>query len=288
MISKASGKFDYSVDHTQYVKIGDIPESFKGEDICLDLANPTICLDMTSNLGIPITGSIDITPVISGREVSANKISISGVTLPYCESASKTDTKKYCICNSNADCAAGYEPLNADLSKLLKQIPDELKVTIQANVDSKKTAVIEPEADYTFDLAYKIDVPLSFGSDFKFSTETTLDLSSAQTLTSMGNFGLKGKAVNDSPIGLNITLALLDENGSVIPQSKASTLSIAAATTSDIEFYLSPTDKSRKIKDARLTITVTAKPGVVLKKTDSIQLTDLVAVAPEGITVSSN
>lgn len=286
-ISKATGRFKYDLDNTQTVSIGNIPEAFKGDGVCLDLANPQICLEMSSNLGIPITGSLEIIPVISGKEITANKILIDNVVLPYTANSASKDTKKYCICNTKADCAAGYEPLTANVSQLLKQIPEQLKISIKAAVDEKKAAVIEPKADYTFDIAYKLDVPLSFGSEFKFSTETKLDLSSAEALTSMGSFGLKGKAVNDSPIGLNITLSLLDEKGSVIPQSKPSAMSIAPASTSDIEFYLTPTDKTKKVKDANLTITVTAKPGVALKNTDSVQLIDLVAIAPEGLTISS-
>ena len=282
-ISKASGKFKYDINSTSEVKIDDVPEMLKSEDVCLDLLNPQIYLEMNSNIGIPINGTLTITPVINGKEASA--ITVTNVSLPYSSKASGTSTKKYCICNKASDCAAGYEPLTADVSGLLKRIPDELKIDVKAAVDQNVQSVIEPAADYTFDIDYRIEVPMTFGDDFKFSCTTTLDMSEASSLTSMGKFSLKGKAVNDSPLGLDIKLELLDGNGGIIPQSGESIISIAPEGTSDIAFSISPTDKSREIRSGQLTITATAKPGVALKESHSIQLTDLVATAPEGISL---
>lgn len=286
-ISKIKGRFNCDINSSENVKIGDIPESMKREDLCLDLFCPTISFELTGNLGIPASGSIEIVPIVRGQEIADDMIIVDNVVLPYSANPSIPETRKYCICNSKADCETGFEALEADISKLLKRIPDELKVTLKARVDEKQVSIIEPQADYSFDVVYKIDVPLSFGDDFKFSTQTTIDLSSAETLTKMGDFRLKGKAVNSSPLRLSITLDLLDANDSVIVQQQISSVSIEPATTSDIEFYLSPADNTKKIKNARLTIAVTSKPGVVLKNTDSIQLLDLVVTAPEGLTIST-
>ena len=102
----------------------------------------------------------------------------------------------------------------------------------------------------------------------------------------MGEFGIKGKAVNTSPLNLNVEMILLDPDDAVIPQSKSSTIAVKGDSTSDIEFYLSPIDKTRKIAKGQLVITVTAIEGIALTKDSSLQLTDLAAVLPEGITYS--
>ena len=102
----------------------------------------------------------------------------------------------------------------------------------------------------------------------------------------MGEFGIKGKAVNTSPLNLNVEMILLDPDDAVIPQSKSSTIAVKGDSTSDIEFYLSPIDKTKKISKGKLVITVTAIEGIALTKDSSLQLTDLAAVLPEGITYS--
>lgn len=283
-VKKATGTFSYSVDQSTSISLSSFPDKLKEEGVNLDLADPQLLLNITTNLGIPLVGDIELTPVVKQKPVEANKIVVKGVRLPSSTSSATNTTKSFVICQNAATAPAGYEVLQAQIKNLLSQIPDELKVSIKAAVDETVKSVVEPKASYILDIAYAINVPLQFGENFRFSAESDLDISSAASLTSMGDFGIKGKVLNESPLNLNVEMKLLDENGQLVPQSKKSDINIAGKATSDIEFYLSPSDKNKKVSKARMIIVVTAKPGVTLNESNGIQFTELVAVAPEGLT----
>lgn len=210
---------------------------------------------------------------------------IPSITLPYSTTASQTVTKSFVICKSAATAPAGYEVLEADVASLLAHIPEELRVEIRAGVDQNALSVLETNAEYSLDLTYGVEAPIAFGADFRFTTNTEFDMSQVSQFTSYGDFSIKGKAVNDSPINLTVDLVLLDAQGAEIPQTKPCKLVLNGAATSDIELELSPADQTRAISKGRLDITVTAVPDMPLMETSSLQLVDMVAVLPHGVTV---
>ena len=285
-MSKATGVFSYNVEQSTSVKLDNLPEILRDDSLTPDLDDPQITLSIKSNLGIPMKGNLDLIPNKGATIQEENKIQLHNIVLPCAESSKDTLTKRFVICKSATTAPPGYEVLEADVTKLLTNIPDSLSISINAAVDETTLSVVEPSADYILDLTYGISAPLAFGKDFHFSTDTDIDLSAIANYTEIGSFGITGKAVNDSPLNVNVELILLDDADVVIPQSKSSTIAIQGNATSDIAFYLSPTDKTRKISKGRLVISVTAVEGVALTENSSLQLTDLVAVLPEGITYS--
>ena len=285
-LSKASGVFSYDIEQETSLELDTLPDALKGDNLCLDLGDPQLNLDISTNLGIPMSATLELIPYVNGSAVESNKVTLNNVQLPCSEDATKTSVKKYTICKAASSAPAGREFIEANISNLLKQIPDKLTIKIIAGVDPNQTSVLEPSATYTLDIAYGINVPLSFGKDFSFTTDTELDLSGAASVIAMGDFGLKGKVLNDSPLNLSVQLDLLDPDGKVVPQSKSSSINIAGAKTSDFEIFLSPSDKSREIKSAKLTIKVSAIPDVPVKESDCLQFLNLVAVSASGITVN--
>ena len=285
-MSKATGIFSYNVEEKTSVVLDNLPDFLRDDSLSPDLDDPQITLSIKSNLGIPMKGDLDLIPYNAGEVQEENKIVLHDIALPYSDAAKDTITKAFVICKSATTAPPGYEVLEADVTKLLTNIPDSLQISIKANVDESKNSIIEPTADYKLDLSYGIIAPLAFGKDFHFSTTTDLDLSAIADYTSIGEFGIKGKAVNTSPLNLNVEMILLDPEDVVIPQSKPCTIAVQGNATSDIEFYLSPTDKTRQIAKGQLVITLTAIEGVALTEDSSLQLTDLAAVLPEGITYS--
>ena len=284
-LSKATGVISYELDNPTTVKLDNLPEMLRDGSLSPDLDDPQITLSVKSNLGIPMKGDLELIPYLGGTVQEENKISLS-ITLPYAESAVDTLTKRFVVCKSATTAPPGYEVLEADVTKLLTNIPDSIRIDIKAAVDETTASILEPSATYVLDLAYGITAPLAFGKDFHFSTTTDIDLSMIADYTEIGSFGITGKAVNDSPLNVNVEMVLLDSEDAVIPQDKPSTIAIQGNTTSDIAFYLSPTDKTKKISKAHLIISVTAVEGVALTENSSLQLTDLAAVLPDGITYS--
>lgn len=285
-VTKASGVFSYDIPE-QVTKLdlsSMMPDMLKGDNLTLDFADPVMNLDIASNLGIPMTANIELVPYIGGNPVEGNIIQLKNIELPYSPTPSNTDKKSFSLCKDASSAPAGRTFLQADINRLLTQIPDYVEVKINAGVVSSATAVLEPSAKYTLVIDYGISVPLTFGEDFKFATETELDLSSAAALVEMGDFTIVGKVVNESPLNLSVTVDLLDNAGTVIPQNTPTSINIQGAATSPVTISLSTSDKSRAVSKAKLIVLVTAVPDKPLKKTDCLQFIDLAAKA-SGITV---
>ena len=285
-MSRVISLISYELDNPTTVKLDNLPEMLRDGSLSPDLDDPQITLSVKSNLGIPMKGDLDLIPYLGGAVQEENKIILHNIELPYAENAADTLTKRFVICKSATTAPPGHEVLEADVTKLLTNIPDSIQINIKASVDETVPSILEPSATYVLDLDYGITAPLAFGKDFHFSTTTDIDLSMIADYTQIGSFGITGKAVNDSPLNVNVQMILLDTEDEEIPQNKPSTIAIQGNTTSDIAFYLSPTDKTKKISKAHLVISVTAVEGVALTENSSLQLTDLAAVLPDGITYS--
>ena len=284
-IAKAKGIFSYDFNQVTTVQLGELPDALKDDRMCIDLTNPRISLDINTNIGIPLSGSLEIVPYCDDQPVTENIITLENVVLPYFASASEDVAKGFCICNNKSSVPDGYEFIKADLSKILKQVPDSIQIRINGNAGGGVLSVVEPKAEYKFDVEYGITVPLSFGEDFSMTAETEIDMTSVQKFTALGDFGITGQVVNETPLSLSVKLDILDGDGKIIPQSKENTLSIGGKGTSDIEFFISPSDKSRAIAKARLTISITAVSDEAVKPSECLQFINLVAVIPEGVTI---
>ena len=286
-VSKASGSFSYDLEQETTLNLDSMPDMLKSESICLDLADPVLNLDIATNLGIPMTATLELIPYRGNEVMAENTVTLSNVRLPYSSTSATTDKKSYSICKAASSAPAGREFIEADITKILKQLPDYIKVKIIAGVDPAVTAILEPSAKYTLDIDYGVKVPLAFGKDFMFSTDATIPLQSVASIAAMGDFSISGEVRNDSPLNLSAELELLDADGNVIPQSEKSSINIKGASTSPIIISLSTIDKSRAVDSGKITIKVTAIPDKPVKKTDCLQFLNLVAKA-KGITVDVN
>lgn len=267
------------------VPVDDLPDAFRDDNVCLDLNNPQLTLDINTNLGIPLNASLELVPIINGQPVTDNTVKLEKVTLPCSASSADVVRKRYCLCNDKTAVPEGYEFLKADLSKILRQIPDSIQIRIDANVGGEGTYVFDPKARYTFYIDYEVIVPMAFNDDFSMTTETEIDLSGIQAISSLGEFGITGQVVNETPLSLDVVMDILDEAGNVIPQSQKSTIKICGKGTSDLELYIAPSDKSKVISKARFTISITAVSNEPVKPSECLQFINLVAVAPKGIDI---
>ena len=183
--------FSYDFDQESELSLSDLPAMLRDENVCLDLTNPLINLDITTNLGIPMTANLELVPYRGDVPDAANTIIVENVELPYSATSAATDTKRYLIGKVNTSTDPDVIFINADLGGLIKQLPDKLQVKIHAGVQPTKQAILEPAATYTLDINYGVNVVLAFGKDFRFTTSTEVDLSSAKQIIELGDFGIR-------------------------------------------------------------------------------------------------
>ena len=217
--SSIKGKIEYKLDdNSQVIKLEGLPDIITGEGVTLDIANPALKLKAVTNMGIPVKGSVSITPVREGVADEEGKIELS-LAIDGTADYTKKDSVIYYIAESKVGMPVGYTFVECrNIRPLIQRIPDELKITFNAETDGNKECVVVPDAKYSFDIQYAFVCPLAFGDKFEFNYQDTLKGIGSE----IGKF-LKGNTIqlggdieNQLPLELKLTIDMLDSDGKVI------------------------------------------------------------------------
>ena len=294
-IKKVVANVDYKIDSIkQTIPLTDLPDFMKGDGFVLDLANPHLAITVKTNMNIPVSGKINITPIVNGEE-SANGRVEANITLPCSPDPAVTDSTVFWFGEDEEACPADYVFIPAEINKLIRYIPDELKIELEANVDPAKKCAIEPSAKYTLDADYDITVPLAFGPDFHIEICDTINgiTPIVGQLLEKNNLQLGGSVTSALPIQLLLDIELLDEDYNLIPSEPVQQK--IRACNSDGSPSVSPLDLKLDILDGndaknisalKLTFAITS-PNVTtmpLSDDDFVQV-DLKIAVPGGVTV---
>lgn len=285
-VSNISGNIDYRTDPiAKKINLDNLPEFLKNDDICLDLYNPYILIDAQTNIGIPMQADVVINDAID-----------ASIEFPVSSSCYDFVSEKYWLGINTGDIPKDFTFVEIEnLSSILKPIPDELNIILNANTIKEEEAIFETAASYDMDVKYQVVLPFAFGSDFSFvykdSIAISKDISDALKATAIR---LGGKFINGFPLQLDLEVSLIDQDNNTIELEVPAYQRISSCnpdgTPSESELQL-----DIKLKDSKYQGTikaigfkVSATPeeavGVALTEDAYLQLF-LTAIFPEGITL---
>ena len=231
--SKIRGKIEYDLStDSQRFNIAGLPDILTEENFRLDIANAALKLKVRSNMGIPVKGSIEIVPVRNGNRDEDGKFSIS-LEINGAADASETDSVMIYVAGNQAGKPEGYSFIKNDKIKdLIKRIPDQLEINFNALTDGTKESVIQPDADYIFDVDYAFVCPLAFGEDFNITVRDTLKGigENVGKILQQNPVVLSGEVENQLPLALEMEIDLLDSEGNVIPVENKPVQQIASCS----------------------------------------------------------
>lgn len=216
--SKLYGIIDYDIDPiNQELTLNNIPEFLRSDDCVLDVENPHIALSLNSNVGIPVDGVLSIIPSIGG-EIREEGVIELNIYIPMCEEGELEKVTNYWISADRSSCPEGYVFLEADLSELIKKIPDGLFVILDAELNDDEQHYIDIDTKYRIELSYDLVVPLVFGDEFQISLRDTLiDIPKfiSETLRS-STIDLLGSVTNSLPFQLELGISALDSHNNPV------------------------------------------------------------------------
>ena len=295
-VLKLEGKVDYSIDEVnESISLTDLPDFLRSDDICLDIENPRIVLDVITNMGIPIVGTLSLTPYKNGAIVQDANMEID-LSLPYSESSDKMVTKTLWIAANNNGAPADAIFVEAKLSNLIKAIPDSIAISISGGTDPAKSIVVETTADYVLDLKYMLEIPLAFGEDLRFVLSDVIDVTEAGigNILKMGEIQLVGWVDNALPLNFNVSIEMLDADDNVlatepVSQSIAACKKDGSATQSPLNLKIAAKNGTDMTKLAKLKVEfeITSKnvSGVPIRSESYIQA-KLGLNLPKGVTLN--
>lgn len=295
-IAQVEAVVDYQIEGiNETFKISGLPEFMKGDDFVIDLANPHLVIKAKTNMGIPVSGNLSIIPLIGGVENTDARIDAT-IKLPYTDSAEKTDSVVLWFGADKGSCPADYTFIEADVNKLIRQIPDELKLQLSAGTESDKACILDPSAEYDLGVSYDFVVPMAFGEDLHIELSDTMAIASPilSQMLEKNSVQLAGSVTSSLPVQLELNVELLDDNNQAIPMSVAAKQKISAgnsdgsAAVSPLDFTLDLADgaSATNLSGIKLTFVVSApnSTGRPIGENDFVQA-DLKIAAPEGVTL---
>jgi len=290
-IEKAVVNVGYDVKEESVVELGNIPQELQGEDVNLAL-NPEITINLSTNFGAPLVGSFTFVPYIKGVALEDCKVEIKGIAMPVSKDASETLTTKYVIGANPPAQQSGVVPVVCDLSPLMKRVPDQIKLTVNATIDSEDECIIFPSAKYVCKMDYAFSVPLCFGKGMNLDLTSLVEVDSATgDYFKYGSVRLNLDIINVLPIGIKCDVKLLDDKGAEVALKQPVVLDIKpgdgnTATTQTFNPELNLVDKTNPvIRNISLKFTASATPDVAVSEDQYLQVTRMTVTLPEGVTM---
>lgn len=170
VINAATGKFNPSIDVTDSeIELNDLPDFLTNEKVVVDLYNPQIILNANSDL--PLKGFVNAKLI-----AVKNNQTIKTVVIP--EFSIKPGINKVCISRRDEAIPSDIteKVIVPELSEIISQVPDVIKLEIDARADKDQVYTFELGHNYSLTgINYSILAPLAFGENAKIVYSDTED-----------------------------------------------------------------------------------------------------------------
>lgn len=290
------GKVDIELDEiVEQILLDDIPQYLKGEDVYLDFTSPYATVSLKTNSGVPIVMEADLAPVFNSGEGQSVSVTLES---PVSYDENTEETVNYWLASeSPADLPSDYQWVSADIKGLLSRIPDRLDISVRpySNVDSEEDHFIDCNASYNFSGEMGFVLPFSFGDGLYVPVRDTLDNMPEEIGTALTNADimLNGTVHSSFPVALKLSGYFLNSSYQAldieIPEQEISAGgSDGTQTTSQLNITVPKSPKAEEIAYLVFQFEIQNGTGVQISENSTVQITDISAGIPGGLTLDLN
>lgn len=273
-------KVDYSLDQSFKTPFFALPDAFS--EATLELPNASLDVNVRTNMALHLAGSADLKS--PGAAAPAANIDF---TIPFSLDPAVFET------------SSTHNEVN--LNSLLAEASDSIEFAATIATDKTQYCVIQPDAEYGFELGFDLQVPLALGAGSLIEFADTIEIG-ADTGKQIGqilqnsSIGIRSNVYNSIPVSASVTVGFLslDEATGVytnIPLNSPVTVQLPAAGESGLLNIVLGSEEGNTalntLTHMLLTINVSAN-GQALKDSDFIVLTDIYLLLPQGIHIDGN
>lgn len=297
---------DMYSDTENLVMLDGIPSFLKADDVRLVFNNPRLEVELSSNIGVPMTAEAVMTgmdyDMNTGMYEDADVSLAIALDAPYTTgNASAPEWVRYWVSpvNPGSDMPAGYEWIqNTELRTFLSRIPDALKVDVEAATDLTKDVrhQLYFDRDYEVGGDMKFILPFEFGSGLYLPVRQTIDgvpeiVSSALSSASLT---ITGKVFSTLPVDVELGIILLDyDNRQVGALKNVQTIQSANADGTPSESYLNLSSEGMEITGEVYSVALefvlsSDIDGLSFSDESFLSVQDVTLSVPGGITVNTS
>lgn len=211
-ISSVTGKFNPEIDMTDLgsVDVTGVPDFLRGDDVCVDLANPQVLLTIKSDLSL--AGRVKGQIVAFYDDGTTRKVEVKWMKI------NAGDTTTICICR-NGENITGYDVVQSvpDLSTIIERIPDRIEFSAEAEADAETEAEFELGRTYNIQPKYSVEAPIAFAENAKIVYRDSVDGWNSDLedyeLSDNSYIELTANVENRIPAFLTLSAYAIDVNG---------------------------------------------------------------------------
>ena len=292
------GKVDIKLDEiVEQILLDEIPEYLKGEEVMLDFISPYATVSLMTNSGVPIIIEADIVPVFESGDSQTDPIGLS-LSAPVSDDENVTETANYWLASENpSELPSGYQWVEADVRNLLSRIPDRLDISVRPFSDtcSVEEHYIDCDAVYDFSGEMMFVLPFEFGDDLYVPVRDTLANMPKElgTALSTADIMLNGTVISSFPVSLRLSGYFLDGNYEPLDiEIPKQTIGAGGAAGEPVSSQLSinvpQSPRAGEIAYLVFQFELLEGTGAPISESSTIQITDISAGIPGGLTLDLN
>lgn len=266
-IRGATGRFapKIALENLGNINITGIPQFLTDGNVVLDLYNPQILVTLSNDMNVPGLISGTIKSIKDGSEIAV-------VDVP--EMPIKANgTTRMCICRkANQINNSLFDVIMevANLSDLIRTIPDNIVFDASARADETKTCSFELGKQYTIQPNYKVEAPITFDEDAIIVYKDSIDDLNKDLkdidLSENSFIKVNANIENRIPIHLDVKAEAIGLDGGVLDGIKVDVKNSVIASAdgkksveTPIEIVISQTETGTLKQLERLRFVVTGK-----------------------------
>jgi len=292
------GKVDIRLDEIEeQILLDEIPEYLKGEEVKLDFISPYATVSLMTNSGVPIIIDADIVPVFESGDSQTKPIGLS-LSAPVSDDETVTETANYWLASETpSELPSGYQWMEADVRNLLSRIPDRLDISVRpySDLNNDEDHYIDCNAVYDFSGEMSFVLPFEFGDSLYVPVRDTLadmpeELGTALTTA---DIMLNGTVVSSFPVSLQLSGDFLNGNyeplGIKIPkQTIGAGGTDGEPVSSQLSIKVPQSPRAEEIAYLVFQFELLNGTGASISESSTIQITDISAGIPGGLTLDLN
>lgn len=292
------GKVDIRLDEIEeQILLDEIPEYLKGEEVKLDFISPYATVSLMTNSGVPIIIDADIVPVFESGDSQTKPIGLS-LSAPVSDDETVTETANYWLASETpSELPSGYQWMEADVRNLLSRIPDRLDISVRpySDLNNDEDHYIDCNAVYDFSGEMSFLLPFEFGDSLYVPVRDTLadmpeELGTALTTA---DIMLNGTVVSSFPVSLQLSGDFLNGNyeplGIKIPkQTIGAGGTDGEPVSSQLSIKVPQSPRAEEIAYLVFQFELLNGTGASISESSTIQITDISAGIPGGLTLDLN
>lgn len=171
--SEVTGMVEPQIDPiSKSIALDGLPDFILEEGVVLDVENPIVTVSVENPIDVPLRVRGMLASEKFGNIDSENAVDVQFDIQPAGNEPMKMTN--VWISKDDTDKPTDYLGVRADLSKLVRQVPEFVNIDLEPKaIGEEHTFVLDQ--DYRVAVHYEVNVPLRFGADFKIVYKDVLD-----------------------------------------------------------------------------------------------------------------